>query len=429
MIVGLAKLQQLQVLDVSHTEFNYHGLEIVAEDLPCLHSLNISATRVRDISPLKKCKNRLKWLSMYNLRSVSGGCQEFVPILCELKNLVHLDISDDRENPLDMLTPLQDSTSELLQRPECFVNLKSLDLSGREGIDSDQLKRFIIYKRNLGKEYSLRFLGLMQTQLCSEEILISESHPYYSKDLIVTGNSTECQILESLRRYYSKVSFVQKSLYHLYSHTLVYTEPRVDVIQLILIAMKRHSKMIGIQMASTACLYNLTKGKLSEKIHPKWLKGVVDLTLDAMENFPTNQQLQKNTLLTLCSDRILQDVTFDKFKCTKLVMDSLVSFHETAMNRMAVAICSILAAKISTSETSCLGAKPIYMETLLEIVNNRLISSHEPDIMLKFTLSALWNLTDESPNTCSMFLEKGGMKLYLQVLDVSKLTFKQLFKF
>lgn len=99
-------------------------------------------------------------------------------------------------------------------------------------------------------------------------------------------------------------------------------------------------------------------------------------------------------------------------------MDSLVSFNETSMNRMAVAICSILAAKISTVETSCLGSKPIYMETLLEIVHGRVVQAGEPDIMLKFTLSALWNLTDESPTTCKMFLEKGGMELYLAVLHV-----------
>ena len=31
--------------------------------------------------------------------------------------------------------------------------------------------------------------------------------------------------------------------------------------------------------------------------------------LDAMETFPQHHQLQKNVLLTICSDRILQDVS------------------------------------------------------------------------------------------------------------------------
>lgn len=100
------------------------------------------------------------------------------------------------------------------------------------------------------------------------------------------------------------------------------------------------------------------------------------------------------------------------------------------MNRMAVAICSILAAKISTNETSTLGAKPVYMETLLQVVRSKVqaclqnqpvpAAELEPDIMLKFTLSALWNLTDESPSTCSMFLEKGGIDLYMDVIRCFK---------
>ena len=61
-------------------------------------------------------------------------------------------------------------------------------------------------------------------------------------------------------------------------------------------------------MAATACLYNLSKAELGQKVHPVCLRDIVDLTLLAMENFPNHQQLQKNALLTLCSDRILQDV-------------------------------------------------------------------------------------------------------------------------
>src|SRR5437016_764741 len=60
--------------------------------------------------------------------------------------------------------------------------------------------------------------------------------------------------------------------------------------------------------------------------------------------------------------------SFDRYHCAKLVMDSLVFFDEPAMNRMSVAICSILAAKISTCETSSLGAEPMYMKRLLRIV-------------------------------------------------------------
>jgi len=83
--------------------------------------------------------------------------------------------------------------------------------------------------------------------------------------------------------------------------------------------------------------------------------------------------------------------------------------------RMSVAICSILAAKISTEETSELGSHASYMKKLLSIVRNRMMENHL-DITLKFTLSALWNLTDESPRTCKVFLDEEGMELFLDVL-------------
>ena len=82
---------------------------------------------------------------------------------------------------------------------------------------------------------------------------------------------------------------------------------------------------------------------------------------------------------------------------------------------MSVAICSILAAKISTEETSTLGSQSSYMKKLLSIVRGRMQDSLM-DITMKFTLSALWNLTDESPKTCKVFLDERGMELFLDVL-------------
>jgi len=56
------------------------------------------------------------------------------------------------------------------------------------------------------------------------------------------------------------------------------------------------------------------------------------------------------------------------------------------------------------------------MTKLLSIIRNKL-SEKTNDVTLKFTLSALWNLTDESPETCKVFLNEGGMQLYMQLLE------------
>lgn len=50
------------------------------------------------------------------------------------------------------------------------------------------------------------------------------------------------------------------------------------------------------------------------------------------------------------------------------------------------------AAKISTSETSQLGSESKYMHKLLRLVRSKK-ESGTVDITMKFTLSALWNLT------------------------------------
>lgn len=50
------------------------------------------------------------------------------------------------------------------------------------------------------------------------------------------------------------------------------------------------------------------------------------------------------------------------------------------------------AAKISTRDSSLLGAQPKYMHKLLTMVEARM-ATKTIDITMKFTLSALWNLT------------------------------------
>lgn len=62
-------------------------------------------------------------------------------------------------------------------------------------------------------------------------------------------------------------------------------------LQLILPVMNAHSNESSIQLAGTACLYNLTKGPVGEQIHPHILREVVHTTLTAMNTFPTHAQV------------------------------------------------------------------------------------------------------------------------------------------
>lgn len=407
-VVALSKLRSLHSLNVSYTEFNKHGLDIIAEDLPCLENLDISSTPISDVSALRKCKYRLKSLSLYNLQLPNSP--ETVSVLCELTHLRHLDISSDAlgQNFITM-HPSQFQVTALLEKTDCHPHMRSLDISGREEVPEPLLRAY------MESHLELRFLGLALTKACELSLFLPESEEFL-QDIIVTGEASMPQVLEALRRYSARCIFVQKTLFKLFGFSSGLADPREDIIKLVLPGMKSHPRQLGVQMAATACLYNLTKSELGPKIRPGCLQQVVSLTLDAMENFPNHQQLQKNALLTLCSDRILQDITFDRFRCAKLVVECLCSFDDSSMNRMSVAICSILAAKISTEQTSDLGSKPRYMRKLLQLVKGRM-ESRIIDITLKFTLSALWNLTDESPRTCSVFLGEQGLELFMKLLQ------------
>ena len=138
-VVSLSKLKNLKHLNVSNTEFNKHGLEIIAEDLKAMESLDISCTPVNDITPLCKCKDRLKSLSMYNLRASHN--EDIVPVLWQLSELRYLDVSDDfAVQPFVNLQPVKFKIEELLRRRDCLPHLTALDISGKDGL-SQQIIR------------------------------------------------------------------------------------------------------------------------------------------------------------------------------------------------------------------------------------------------------------------------------------------------
>jgi Zyg-11 family protein len=132
-----------------------------------------------------------------------------------------------------------------------------------------------------------------------------------------------------------------------------------------------------------------------------------------MELNPNHKELQKNSLVILYSEQILEHLSYERYKCTKLVMDSLVNFKETDMNLMASVICSTHLMKLSIKEREVLCANDIYVKTLLNFIN---LSSNND--LIENTLSALVNLLVDSLNNCSKFLELKGLDVLFSLLEV-----------
>ncbi|XP_066547742.1 protein zyg-11 homolog [Amia ocellicauda] len=386
----------LRSLCLANVDFYDQGLAEVCA-LPRLESLDISNTSVTSLMPLLSCRGRLRSLTMHQLKRLEMSTPQLLDVLAQLEELQHLDISDDKQFTSDV-------ARQLLERPGLLPRLVSLDVSGRKQVTDAAVCGFV--ERRPG----MQFVGLLATDAGFCDLLSGEG------SLKVTGEANETQICEALRRYSERECFVREALFHLFSLTHVMERPRPDILQLVVSGMQSHPLTLHVQLAASACVFNLTKQELAAGMPVRLLGSVTQLLLEAMRNFPNHQQLQKNCLLSLCSDRILQEVPFNRFEAAKLVMQWLCNHEDQNMQRMAVAIISILAAKLSTEQTAQLGAELFIVRQLLHIVRQKTAQSLV-DTTLKFTLSALWNLTDESPTTCRHFIENQGLELFIKVLE------------
>ncbi|KAL3887230.1 hypothetical protein ACJMK2_027177 [Sinanodonta woodiana] len=283
MDVNIGSLRSLKYLDVSNTELNVCGLKIIAKQLPCLEVLNISCTRITEISPLRICRDRLKCLSMYHLKIDSDS----IPVLTRLTGLVHLDVS---YNTISRIGINKDrfrfKVSDLLSRTHCLPNLTSLDISGNVGLKEPILMQFLESHSNI------QFLGLALTHACRYPLFLGDKNSELKTNITVTGEANERQLLECLRRYANRQTYVKRALFKLCAVTHKMTEPREDILKLLLLATKQHPNHNRIQEFALSCILNLLKTELGPNVHPSCLKDIVCHTLRTMANFPRNRQVK-----------------------------------------------------------------------------------------------------------------------------------------
>ncbi|KAL3054693.1 hypothetical protein OYC64_017599 [Pagothenia borchgrevinki] len=403
--VGFSSLQGLRTLNMANTDLTDAALEDICS-LPQLESLDISCSAVSKLTALLHCKNTLRSFIGHKLQQLDMSPIRCLSVLSQLHTLRHLDFSEDHfavddsdgKDGEEMVRQLLEGSAQVLP------SLVSLDISGRKRTSEASVRAFVEARGGLV------FLGLLATGASSCEILTSQ------RNLKVTGEANENQVCEALRRYRDRECFIREALLHLYNLTTDIDKPRPDMLKLVLEGMQSHPTSLHIHLVATACLFNLTTQDLAEAMPVCLLTSTVTQLLIAMESFPSHQQVQKNCLLALCSDYILQDIPFDKYFAATLVINWLRSHEDPTLQRMAVAVISILVAKLSTEETAKLGKDVFIMKQLLAIVQQKAMAG-AVDSTLKFALSALWNLTDEMPTAARNFIECQGLGLYEEVLE------------
>ncbi|TMS09750.1 Protein zyg-11-like protein [Larimichthys crocea] len=403
--VGFSSLQALRTLNLSSTDLTDAVLEDICS-LPQLETLDISRSAVSKLTALLNCKSTLRSLIAHRLRQLDMSPARLLFVFSQLHALRHLDFSDDHITVDDSDGGDGDETvRQLLEgSPQVLPNLVSLDISGRKRITEAAVRAFVEARDGLV------FLGLLATGASSCEVLSSQNN------LKVTGEANENQVCEALRRYRDHECFVREALVHLYNLITDVDKPRPDMLKLVLSGMQSHPTSLHVHLVATACVFNLTTQDLAEAMPVSLLSSTVTQLLHSMKTFPNHQQVQKNCLLALCSDYILEDVPFDKYLAAMLVINWLSSHEDPTLQRMAVAVISILVAKLSPEETARLGEDIFIMKQLLAIVQQKAMVV-VVDTTLKFALSALWNLTDEMPTAARNFIDCQGLELYEEVLE------------
>lgn len=159
---------------------------------------------------------------------------------------------------------------------------------------------------------NLKFLGLALTNAHSFDFILNLNanrlRLLQRNELIITGESTEQQLISSLKYYKTRHLFVQKALNRLFVLTRNFQETRLDLLVLIIELMHAHKLSQSVQLAATSCIFNLTWQKLHLKpcIPSYILTQIINTVLNTMAHFPNTYNLQKNCLLMLRNETLLK---------------------------------------------------------------------------------------------------------------------------
>lgn len=149
--LSFSSLPGLRTVLLAGTELDDSGLEDICT-LPRLEVLDISSTRVTDLTPLLDCQATLKSLSAHGLRHLEMPATRLLLVLGRLEGLRHLDLSDDRlSNEGDGMV------EKLLEKPVILPALVSLDVSGWRGITEASIEAFLEARPHMN------FVGLLAT--------------------------------------------------------------------------------------------------------------------------------------------------------------------------------------------------------------------------------------------------------------------------
>nr|CDJ90693.1 leucine Rich Repeat family protein [Haemonchus contortus] len=424
----LAQFSSLESLSLAGRPVCQAALKIIRE-LPNLKLLDISNTLVADISALNELVN-LEALIMHNLRIRSGCVTE---TLRSLTGLRVLDISKEVTDygtdssqeacvdlPLAMVQIMRDD------KFACWPYLRSIDLAGNSLANMGVDRAADIVTLLLERNPRLERVSVLATPLDGHSYVIP-----VDRDVQIINCATRTQAVMALNGYWNtdRDAFTAHALhcvyYMLQSGYDDFSDSEVaECAAVVCAALRKHLHNLGVQMAGSACLYHLCKMKRISRLSISAVRKCVDRCLDAAETYPETTQLQKNVWLTICNDYLLQLSGINFYRTCKVALESMLINTDAGVSRMTIAIVSIVAPKMRSQDARTLASDVRYVKHLVHLMDQNLkhfrnsngVRAENSLYTLKFTLSALWNLTDDCPATCVVFAHENGIGVSFDIL-------------
>ncbi|GMR36751.1 hypothetical protein PMAYCL1PPCAC_06946 [Pristionchus mayeri] len=423
----------LESLLVPENNSLYHySLNGFISALPNLRHLDVSkCEQLTDISCLRRVP-QLEVLLMHGIRLDMDG-EAIVDTLKRLTRLRVVDLSDRRsdyhsdstdERPrVDMALVVWTALRSMEEGQVLWPQLRSLDLAGNSLIGLSTEESTTMVATLIGRHVHLENLSVLDTPV--DRVDFSR---YLEGGVRLANASTRETCLHALSLYWrpEREAFTAHALQAVYYLLQSNYEgfscwERNECARLLELSMRFHKKEVAIQMAATACLYHLCKLKRIRKLEARHIRACIDRCLDAAQAYPTTTQLQKNVWLTICNDHLLQSCPIDFHRTCSVALESMIINRDSSVARMTIAIVSIVAPKFTASESLLLN-DPRYIGFLVDTMKqhlNELATTRDnaSHFALKFTLSALWNLTDECAMTCRQIVEQGGVEIAFRALE------------
>nr|VZI10581.1 unnamed protein product [Spirometra erinaceieuropaei] len=379
----------------------------------------------------------LTGLIMHRLhfKTTKGMLESFLNVILQLHELRVLDVSSESQK-----NDVHVSGVDVLCSGQALPHLTHIDFCGNLfGLTLTDVANFI------QNHPHLEFAGLAAWPQRHRHELegiyqLSLKYPH----ITMLADRGQKPLLAILLRNKDRRQYLQTAFHNIFEETSSREWLDPELLAAVLRVMRLHMSHSDMILAGTAVVYNLTRGEQSAQLPLDLLNRAVNITLTAIEQHQKLLQLLKNCFLTLCSDTVLHRAQFSCKRCCELVFQSLIKYDDVHMKRMGVAIISILAAEVPTSDLRDLSSDRRRLERLLMYVVEKCLLADDVqellamqpgptlqylhaarcpavgspvyDTTLRFTLSALWNLTDECPDACQGFVEVGGLYVYAKVL-------------